>query len=285
MKLRSMAMVMMGVGALASAGACSKKPKEGKAPDIGSASNTMGSAGSGSAAAQPPKEARREGKAMAEHYLACTAHINGAKWDDFKTNCLAKDTATDADGQDLRAPTPHRLVQEPAHRAPDMKMQPQVVLVNGRNILAVGLITGTHTGVLKGPTGELPATNKKIGQLMFHRLTINDENRASQEWAYFDPATMAAQLGILPKDAPPLRAAMEKGMDGAPVIVVAADDDKGEEELEAATKVRRLASHKVVDIVATYTDDASSPIANDKDYKRRRSSRHRDAVRAFPTSR
>jgi predicted ester cyclase len=270
MKLRSMAMVMFGVGALAT-GACSKKPKEGKAPDIGSASNTMGSAGSGSAAVAPPKEARREGKAMAEHYLACTAHINDAKWDDFKTNCLSTDyKAHQADGQDVEGPDAVIEWFKGQHAAfPDMKMHPQVVIVNGRNILAVALITGTHTGTLKGPMGEVPATNKKMGQLMFHRLTINDENRANQEWAYFDPATMASQLGLMPKGTPPMRAAMDKGIEGAPVIVVAADDAKEKANLEAWQKsLAAFNSKKAADYMAFYTDDAvESDHAGDKDHK------------------
>ncbi|MDQ3337392.1 MAG: ester cyclase [Myxococcota bacterium] len=272
MKLRSMTMVMMGVGALATGAACSKKPKEGKAPDIGSASNTMGSAGSGSAApAEPPKEAKLEGKALADRYLECTAHINGAKWDDFKTKCLAKDyKGHDADGQNIEGPDAVLDWFKGQHTAfPDMKFQPQLVLVNGRNILAVGLTTGTHTGVLKSPMGEVPATNKKMGQLMFHRLTINDENRANQEWAYFDPATMASQLGLMPKGTPPMRAAMDKGMDGAPVVVVAADDDKEKKNLEAWQKsLAAFQSKKTADYMAFYTDDAiESDQAGEKDHK------------------
>lgn len=268
MKLRSIAMVMFGVGALATGAACSKKPKEGKAPDIGSASNTMGSAGSGSAVAAP--EAKLEGKALADRYLECTGFINAAKWDDFKTKCLSKDyKAHQADGEDLGADQALEWFKSQHTAFPDMKMQPQLVLVDGRNILSVSLITGTHTGTLKGPMGEVPATNKKIGQLMFHRLTIDDENRASEEWAYFDPATMASQLGLLPKEAPPMRPAMDKGMDGAPVIVVAADDAKEKANLEAWQKsLAAFQSKKAADYMAFYTDDAvESDQAGEKDHK------------------
>jgi predicted ester cyclase len=269
MKLRSIAMVMFGVGALATGAACSKKPKEGKAPDIGSASNTMGSAGSGSAA--PVTEAKLEGKALADRYLECTGHINAAKWDDFKTKCLSTDyKAHQADGQDVQGADAVIDWFKSQHTAfPDMKMQPQVVLVNGRNILAVALITGTHTGTLKGPMGEVPATNKKMGQLMFHRLTINDENRANQEWAYFDPHTMAFQLGLTPKEAPAMRPAMDKGIDGAPVVVVAADDAKEKANLEAWQKsLAAFNSKKAADYMAFYTDDAiEADHAGMKDHK------------------
>ena len=275
MKLRTMAMVVLGVGALATGAGCKKKPKEGKAPE-GSGSATMSGtgaasgAGSAGSAAEPPKEAKLEGKALADRYLECVGMI-GTKWDDLKSKCLAKDyKGHEADGREI--PDADAVIEwfKGQYTAfPDMKMQPQLVLVNGRNILAVGLLTGTHTGPMKTPMGEVPATNKKIGQLMFHRLTIDDENRANEEWAYFDPATMASQLGLLPKEAPPLRAAMDKGLDGAPIVVVAADDDKEKKNLDAVKKAHAtFLTHKVPDIMAMWADDGlQSDQAEAKDYK------------------
>jgi predicted ester cyclase len=138
---------------------------------------------------------------------------------------------------------------------PDMKLEPQLVLVNGRNILAVVLTTGTHSGPLTTPMGEVAATNKKVGMLMFHRLAINEENKATEEWTFVDPATMMGQLGQMPKEAGAMRAAMEKGMDGAPMIVVAADDDKEKANLDLVKKAGDAFNTKK-DAFALYADDA-----------------------------
>jgi steroid delta-isomerase-like uncharacterized protein len=91
---------------------------------------------------------------------------------------------------------------------------------------------------------------------MYQRLAVNDENKVTEEWAYFDPATMMGQLGIS-KGAPPARPVMEKGMDGAPVIAVAADDDKEKQNLETIKKANdAFNTKKVADTMAFYADDA-----------------------------
>lgn len=271
MKLRTMAMVLFGVGALVAGGGCKKKPKEGKAPETGSATMGSGSAGatagSGSAAAAP--EEKLEGKALADKYLACTGYINDAKWDDFQSKCIAKDYQGHAAGEP-NTMGPDQVIgwfKDQKTAFPDFKIEPQIVMVNGRNILGVGLMTGTQSGPMKSPMGEVPATNKKIGILMFHRLVIDDENRAAEEWAFADPATMIGQLGLLPKEAPPKRAPIEKGLEGAPIVAVAADDDKEKQNLEAAKAgMTAFSEHKFADAIAHYTDDAvESDQAGDKD--------------------
>ena len=103
---------------------------------------------------------------------------------------------------------------------------------------------------------EMPPTNKKFGQLMFHRLAINEQNKASEEWVYMDPMTMMGQLGMLPKGTPPVRPAMEKGWDGAPIIVVTADNDAEKKNLEVAKAMNdAFNAHKIPDMLALMTDD------------------------------
>jgi predicted ester cyclase len=103
----------------------------------------------------------------------------------------------------------------------------------------------------------IPATNKKVGMLFFHKLALNDQNKATEEWAFDDPSTMMGQLGLAPKDAPPTRPAMDKGLDGAPIVVVTADDAKEKANLEAVKKdMEAVNAHKTADIMAMMTDDA-----------------------------
>jgi len=56
---------------------------------------------------------------------------------------------------------------------------------------------GTHTGVLKGPTGEIPASGRRVEMsfVEFYRL---HNGKISEGRIYFDAATMMAQLGISP---------------------------------------------------------------------------------------
>jgi predicted ester cyclase len=264
---------MVSAGVLA-AGACKKKAKEDKAPDPATkpTTGTAGMTGTGAGtAAEPPKEAKLEGKALADRYMECTGYLNDNKLDEYKTKCLAADfKGHEADGPTTEgADAAIEMFKGYMTAFPDMKGHPQLVMVNGRNILGVIHITGTHTGTMKGPMGEIPATNKKIGMLMFHRLKINDENKAEEEWTFFDPGTMMGQLGLMPKGAPPMRAAMEKGWEGAPIIVVAADNEVEKNNLDAVKKGNEaFQTGKPADYMAFYADDAmESDQAGSKDAK------------------
>jgi ketosteroid isomerase-like protein len=104
----------------------------------------------------------------------------------------------------------------------------------------------------------IPATNKKVGTLFFHKLALNEQNKAVGEWAFDDPATMMGQLGLAPKGAQPTRPAMEKGLDGAPIVVIADTDAKKEAaNLETFKKaVEAVNARKNADLSALMTDDA-----------------------------
>jgi ketosteroid isomerase-like protein len=129
-------------------------------------------------------------------------------------------------------------------------------MVSGRSILAVNLVTGTHTGTLKTATGDAPATNKKVGLLMFHRMAINAANKATDEWAYADAATMLAQLGIARKGMAPKRSALDKGWDGAPIVVVSDGDAKERANVELVKTINdAFAQNRPAALLAAYSDD------------------------------
>jgi steroid delta-isomerase-like uncharacterized protein len=144
-----------------------------------------------------------------------------------------------------------------AKAMPDYKMMPQLVMVSGRNILAVNLTTGTHTGELAMEgMPPIPATNKKIGMLFFHRLALNDQNKATDEWGFDDPAAFMGQLGLAQKGSPPTRPATDKGWEGAPIVVVTADDDKEKANLATVAKaMEAFNNRKNADMQALMTDD------------------------------
>jgi len=261
MKTRTMVVITLG---LALAAGCKKKEKTGETAAGSGSSTAVAKPNEGSAAMKPPepppppKPAPKTGKDLAQAYQDCGALIAGAKWDDFMKQCSA-DTFVGhmADDKDMKRDEVVPMFKDMRAAFPDEKIEPQLIFVNGRNILAVMLMSGTHEGPMKTPMGEIPATKKKFGALMYHRLAMNDENKATEEWSYFDPATMMGQLGLSPKEAPPSRPAMEKGMEGAPAIIVAADDDKEKKNLETVKKSNdAFNSKKAADAMAFYADDA-----------------------------
>jgi len=254
--------------------ACNKKKSEEQADKGGMGTQPQGSDTTATKPTEPPPPAKptpKSGQDLAAWYLECGKKMSDNKMDDFKKDCIAADAVFhQVDDKDMKADEMASQMASMHTAFPDSKAEPQLVIVNGRNVLAVQLITGTQSGTMHmPPMPDVPATNKKMGQLFFHKLAINDENKATEAWEFFDPATMMFQLGLSPKGAPPMRAAMDKGMAGAPVIVVAADDAKEKANLETVKKSNdAFNSHKIPDILAFYADDAlESDQAGGKDAK------------------
>jgi predicted ester cyclase len=198
------------------------------------------------------------GADLATKYQKCVAMIDDGKLDDFKKDCIDESYKGHENGQDMNgADSVIGYFTAMKKAFPDWKLTPQVIIVSGRNILAVELMQGTHSGELAMPNmPPIPATNKKVGMLFFHRLAINDQNKATEEWAYSDGQTLMAQLGLTPKDVPPSRPAMDKGMDNAPIVVVTADDAKEKANLDAWKKTMdAINARKYPDAMALMTDD------------------------------
>ncbi len=198
--------------------------------------------------------------------------MNASNWDEFRSKCVTTNMIShqieqgDLEGADGLL----GWMQGMKTAFPDWRLQPQIVLVNGRNLFAVELSTGTHRGVLKSPMGDIAPTNKNIGQLFFHRIAITEELKGAEEWAYQDPMGMLGQLGKLPGH--PTRKARTTGLEGAPIIVVAADNDKERQNLATVTKWNALFSaHKNKELMALYSDDAlEADQADPADWKGKR---------------
>jgi len=247
---------------VATGGACKKKDKgstETTDPGSGTPKANEGSATATKPETLPPAEKPLEGEALAKKYIACVGMINDSKFDEFQKDCVADDfkihMAGMPDAQDATASKDYLKNMKAGF--PDWKLTPQLVMINGRTILAVELSSGTHTADWNSPMGKvIPKTDKKFGVLMFHKLTINDANKASEEWAFEDPITMMSQLGLAPKEAGPHREALDKSWDGAPIVVVSADNDQEKAMLEGCKKADEMFNnHKADDMIAGFTDD------------------------------
>jgi predicted ester cyclase len=259
------------IATLALGAGCKKKEKDKPVTEPTPGSSTMTTKPS-EKPPEPVKETPLTGQALATRYTDCVAKVNAGKFDEFKTTCLSADYKShEADGQEvMNADAVIGFFTSMKSGFPDWKLEPQLVVVSGRNVLATTLMSGTHGADWKTPDGkELKKTDKKLGVLFLHRLTFNDENKATEEWTYADPMTMMGQLGQLPKEAGPTRPAMDKSWPGAPIVVVTADDAKEKANLELVKKSNEtFNTHKLPDSMAMWTDDAlESDQAGSKDHK------------------
>ena len=67
----------------------------------------------------------------------------------------------------------------------------------GEQGVAIGRYTGTHTGPLAGPMGEIPATGRSVDVPFATEFAIRD-GRLSRHRAYWDNGTFMMQLGLMP---------------------------------------------------------------------------------------
>jgi steroid delta-isomerase-like uncharacterized protein len=79
---------------------------------------------------------------------------------------------------------------------PDARFELMAVLENGATAAVQYRVTGTNTGPLATPGGEIPATGRRLDSYgaAFSRLSAGGE--VEEERRYFDVATWFRQLGI-----------------------------------------------------------------------------------------
>ena len=81
---------------------------------------------------------------------------------------------------------------------PDMRMEPQDVLVSGDKVVIRARVTGTHQGELMG----MPPTGKRIDIQLIDIIRFGDDGLAYEHWGVIDALAMMQQLGAVP-DGPP----------------------------------------------------------------------------------
>jgi predicted ester cyclase len=165
------------------------------------------------------------GEQLDAWYQQCWAQFNEAKWDEF-SKCYAENAVAHEAGNpkayEGRASVIEGTAKNIKTAFPDGKGELQLTLVNGKNIAAVALFTGTHTGVLKTPMGEVAPTNKKIGMRIAHYIQLDANNKVAKQWFIMDAPTMMAQLG---KGMPGAKARKAITKAETPVVIIAKNDD------------------------------------------------------------
>jgi predicted ester cyclase len=178
-------------------------------------------------AAEPPKQAPAPVELTpvqnAKVYQDCWAAFNAKDWAKF-TPCFA-DNATSEEVDMGTPPLVGKDIVEKSAKTfavafPDTTGEAQLTLVNGTNIVGVWLMRGTHKGPLPGPSGEIAATNKKIGYLVGHAIELKG-GKAVHERMFADPHTLLGQLGLAPG---PVRKVMEQGAAEKPVVIATGSD-------------------------------------------------------------
>ena len=77
---------------------------------------------------------------------------------------------------------------------PDMRMEPQDVLVSGDKVVIRARVTGTHQGELMG----MPPTGKRIDIQLIDIIRFGDDGLALEHWGVIDSLAMMQQLGAVP---------------------------------------------------------------------------------------
>ncbi len=83
---------------------------------------------------------------------------------------------------------------------PDARLIVRNQIVAGPWVVEEFTFEGTHTATLKAPTGDVPATNKKLAGRGVQVLRIENDMVAETN-LYFDQVQMLTQLGLMPAPA------------------------------------------------------------------------------------
>jgi steroid delta-isomerase-like uncharacterized protein len=80
---------------------------------------------------------------------------------------------------------------------PDLRMEPEDVLVSGDKVVARARATGTHQGDFLG----MPATGRRIDVQLIDIIRFGEDGRAAEHWGVLDALAMMQQLGAIPAPA------------------------------------------------------------------------------------
>jgi predicted ester cyclase len=76
----------------------------------------------------------------------------------------------------------------------------RIVAETAESIVVEGTFSGTHTGPLTGPDGEIPPTGRRL-ELHFVDVFDARDGRICEHHVYYDQMAMLGQLGLIPAPA------------------------------------------------------------------------------------
>lgn len=84
---------------------------------------------------------------------------------------------------------------------PDSQLEVTAIVDAGDRAVVEGVYSGTHTGPLATPQGEVPPTGRILRLPLCLVLQVS-AGRIASNHIYYDQMVFAAQLGLLPEPAP-----------------------------------------------------------------------------------
>jgi predicted ester cyclase len=194
-----------------------------------------------SASAPPPPTATEppppSGEVLARKYVACSDAFNRDAFDELGT-CYAQGAVsrwTDSGFSDETGPS---AIVEQRKRGfkrafPDAKVAPQLVLVNGLELVSTGVLSGTHRGPFATKAGVLEPTKKAFGQLAFSSVRFDQQGLVVDDAFLSDRLSLLFQLGTSRR---PARPRNTQGLVDAPRVITATGDDTERSNVEAVAK-------------------------------------------------
>jgi len=80
---------------------------------------------------------------------------------------------------------------------PDARIDAKKLIVQGRTVVVEGTFNGTHTGTLKTPMGDVPATGRKVSGEFIQIFEI-DRSLVKRNHLMYDQVDLMTQLGMAP---------------------------------------------------------------------------------------
>jgi len=71
-----------------------------------------------------------------------------------------------------------------------------LVICSGEYIVCEGTMSGTNTGPLESPEGEMPATGRSVTLPLVFILKVGPDGLVQRDHTYFDEASFLKQLGL-----------------------------------------------------------------------------------------
>ncbi len=82
------------------------------------------------------------------------------------------------------------------HGFPDMRFEVQSILAEENTAAAQIIMSGTNTGPMETPDGEIPPTGRKIKIAVASFNRLDDEGNIVEEHRYYNVANVMEQLGL-----------------------------------------------------------------------------------------
>jgi predicted ester cyclase len=129
------------------------------------------------------------------------AVIDGQRWADYETVMHPDVEMTSPASSFHSAREWAEFSRGFAAAMPDGRHTLTSTIRDGDSLAVEGCWTGTHTGPLAGPGGEIPATGRSV-TLPFCAVATVRDGRVATVAIHFDQLAMLGQLGLVPAPEP-----------------------------------------------------------------------------------